>query len=98
MISLAPGATTTTSNASSTTAATEGAAPVRTSGGDVVVPKKLQEGELMLKISAKKAVHRKFYIDGDKGTIEWESSKKAGLGGLLVCLLSLYCSLTNSLL
>lgn len=47
--------------------------------GEVVVPKEMQEGMTMLKVSAKKIQQRTFKLDGEKGTIEW-GSKKGGFG------------------
>jgi len=44
-----------------------------------MVPKEMQEGMTMLKVSAKKIQQRVFKLDGEKGTIEW-GSKKGGFG------------------
>jgi hypothetical protein len=46
---------------------------------DVVVPKHLQDGIPMLKVSAKKVKQMVFRLDGEEGTLKWPS-KKGGVG------------------
>lgn len=46
---------------------------------DVVVPKQLQEGIAMLKVSAKKVKQMVFRLDGEEGTLKWPS-KNGGVG------------------
>ncbi|CED84915.1 Phosphoinositide-specific phospholipase C [Phaffia rhodozyma] len=60
-------------NYSQTTASSSMSSSLMTTEG--TVPRLLQEGVSMLKVSAKKVQQTIFKLDGDKGTIEWPSKK-----------------------